>query len=391
MGPARRNVDGRLEIGVLLPTSGPAADIGASMNAGVQLAAAEINAVGGVLGRPVSVVARDEGANATTAAASLHKLLYDDNVDAVVGPLSSRVALAGIDAVVGAKAVMCSPGATSIALSSYPNGGYFVRTMPSDALQAVALGDEISHTGLPSTAIITSDDDYGRGVASALSKELARQNTTVTAVTPYDPTADDMTSEVRDALSGNPRAIAVIGGPDSGGKVLHDLMALGVSPARTPIFVSDGMRSPGLFGTVQADHPESVAGIQGTSPAVQPDGEAWFGRDFDAFAPGTANVYAGYAYDCVNLIALASQIAGTDDAGVYRTRLAPATRIGISCRNFGECLGPVDAGLRIDLEGATGQMWLLDNGDRRYGAYDVFHFAPDGKDQTVRQTEAITS
>jgi branched-chain amino acid transport system substrate-binding protein len=166
---------------------------------------------------------------------------------------------------------------------------------------------------------------------------------------------------------------------------------LGVSPAHTPIFVSDGMRDPNLFNTVHPDHPESVAGIQGTSPAVTPDGETSFTRALGAFAPGTTNLYAGYAYDCLNLIALASQIAGTDDASVFKSRLTPATRNGISCQNFAECLGPVADGLRIALDGATGPMWLLDNGDRRYGVYDVFQFGPDGRDQTLRQTEAVAS
>jgi branched-chain amino acid transport system substrate-binding protein len=359
------------------------------MKTGLDLAVDEVNAAGGVLGRPVELVAEDEGTNASIAATSLNKLLFEDNVDAVIGPLSSRVALAVMDTVVGAKAVMCSPGATSMALSSYPNSGYFVRTMPSDVLQAVALGDEISHTGLQSTAIITSDDDYGQGLASALSKELTGQNNTVTAITRYDPTANDMTNEVTDALRDKPQVIAVIGGSTSGGKVLHDLVAVGVSPAHTPIFVSDGMRDSNLFNTVQPDHPESVAGIQGTSPAVTPESETSFARALGSFAPGSTNLYAGYAYDCLNLIALASQIAGTDDASVFKSRLTPATRNGVSCQNFAECLGPVADGLRIALDGATGPMWLLDNGDRRYGAYDVFQFGSDGRDHTLRQTEAV--
>jgi hypothetical protein len=47
-GPARHNVDGQLKVGVLLPGSGPAADIGVSMKTGVQLAADEVNAAGGL-------------------------------------------------------------------------------------------------------------------------------------------------------------------------------------------------------------------------------------------------------------------------------------------------------------------------------------------------------
>jgi branched-chain amino acid transport system substrate-binding protein len=358
------------------------------MNKAIAMALAEINGAGGVLGKPVTVAAADEGADAATAATALRKLLDDERVDAVIGPLSSRIALAVADTAAGAGAVMCSPGASTTSISLYPGNGFLVRTMPSDALEAVALGQAISRTGLRTTAVIAPDDDYGHTFAGNLRQELVRQENTVTSVTSYDPTASDFTAVVAAAGRANPEAIAVIGPPDPGGKIIAELAAFGLRPPATAIFVSDGMRTANLFDVVQPGHPESVAGIQGTAPAVQPSVGAWFDAAFQSFAPGVANLYGAYAYHCANLIALAAQEAGTDDARTFKDRIAPSTRSGVTCQNFPDCQRLLTDGRRIDLNGASGSMDLLDNGDRRTGWYDIFQFGPDGKDQPVRQVQA---
>jgi hypothetical protein len=47
-------------------------------------------------------------------------------------------------------------------------------------------------------------------------------------------------------------------------------------------------------------------------------------------------------------------------------------------------------GRSIDLNGASGRIELLDNGDASYGTYDVFVFGDDGKDQSIKtKTESL--
>jgi branched-chain amino acid transport system substrate-binding protein len=383
--PPRGNVDGTLEIGVLLPQSGDGAGISESMTKAINMARDEINAAGGVNGRPVTIVAKDEGTDPGTAAAALDDLLTKERVDAIIGPLSSKVALALIDRIVAEGVVTCSPGTTAIALSDYPDDGYFFRTMPSDALQALALATAITQTGVTSTAIIAPDDDYGTGIAQDLSQELNRQANSVTSVTTYDPTATDFSDVVSNALQGHPRSIALIGLPDPGGKIIAQLEQAGAEPPATPIFVTDGMRTSDLFEKVQPGHPESVNGILGTSPAVEPTSASWFTDAYHAYAPGEADLYASYAYDCTNLIALASQAAQTDDPHVFKDQMVPVSRVGVSCHDFADCAQALAEGQNIDLNGASGPIELLEDGDPGYGLFDVFQYGADGKDQRVRQ------
>jgi branched-chain amino acid transport system substrate-binding protein len=259
--------------------------------------------------------------------------------------------------------------------------------MPSDTLEGKVLGEVIAETGRQSTAIITSDDQYGRDLGQQLATTLRQEDTQVTSVTPYDATATDFSGVVSTALDNRPASVAVIGLPDAGGKIIAGLEAAGTSPKS--IFVTDGMRQANLFEQVQPGHPESVTGIQGVSPSTS-SSSSWFNDALSAYAPSAQNLYAAYAYDCANLIALAAQTARTDDPTVFVGEMAPTSRNGLSCHNFPDC-APILADQRnIDLNGASGRIDLLENGDASYGTYDVWTFGDDGKDQTVRtKTESL--
>ena len=380
----RGNVDGQLKIGILLPQTGPGMPIGVSMTAAVQMAVNEINNAGGVNGQPVAVAVADEGSTQEAASKALDDLLTGQKVDAIVGPASSKVALALMDRVVDNRVAMCSPTATSNVLSDYPDKGYFFRTIPSDDLEAKALGEVIADAVGKPTAVVYPDDEYGRRMSQTLADTLKRQDTKITSVTSYDATVTDasyFSGTATSVLQDNPAAVAVVGTPDAGGRIIAALQARAFTPPA--IFVTDGMRVPNLFDKVQPGKPESVAGIQGTSPAPDGIGAAWFTDAFAAGNPEVPDFYAPYAYDCTNLIALAAQAAQSDDATKFIDQVVQTSRAGVDCRNFTECAKDLAEGRNIDLNGASGRIELLPNGDASYGAYDIFKFGPDGKDQSL--------
>jgi branched-chain amino acid transport system substrate-binding protein len=384
----RGNVDGQLKFGVLLPQSGPGQLIGASMTAAVQMAVNQINQAGGVNGSPVALAIADEGGTQEAAAKALDDLLTEQKVDAIVGPASSKVALALLDKIIEAQVATCSPTATSTALSDYQDAGYFFRTIASDDLQAKALGEVIAQTGLKSTAIVFPDDEYGRRVSQSLTATLAREDTTITGATSYDATVSETADNYYPQLAAtiledDPSAVAVIGLPDTGGKIIAALQARG--GATPSIFVTDGMRVPDLFDKVQPGKPESVAGIQGTSPAPGGLGAAWFSEAYAAANSDKDDYYGAYAYDCTNLIALSAQEAKTDDAAMFIAGVVGMSRAGVDCRDFPECAQDLADGRNVDLNGASGRIELLANGDASYGTYDVFEFGSDGKEQSVSQ------
>ena len=91
-----------------------------------------------MLGQPVQLVNASEGTTIDEARAGIDQLL-DNNVDAIIGPASSLVALEVLDELMAAGVVVCSPTATALALNDYPDRDLFFRTVPSDSLSAQAM------------------------------------------------------------------------------------------------------------------------------------------------------------------------------------------------------------------------------------------------------------
>ncbi len=388
----RGNLDGQLTIGSLVPQQGDGAATGVPMAAGISMAVRDINAAGGVNGAPVVLASADEGDSPDTAAVALDQLLAGDRVDGVVGPTTSRNTLAVLDRLVRAKVPVCSPAATAAALSGNPAGAAFVRTIGSDVLEATAVGAVIAQTGRQRVAVLAPDDDYGRGMAEAIQTQLEGEGATVSAVVPYRADDIDLSTVVAAALEGEPEAIAVVGLPEAGGRLLAGLKTAGVVPGEglgeVLVVVTDGLRVPNLFQRVTPGSRDATAGVWGVAPSTVPVEALSFVEAFGAFAPGVAIDYAGFAYDCTVLLALASQLAGSDDPILIAAHLANVSRGGVRCDSYAMCAELLAGGRNIDYAGVTGAVDLTDGGDSDRGFYDVFEFNDDGS-TTVRTRSLV--
>ena len=95
-GSTNANSADPIKIGAVLPFSGGVELYGAQAKLGLDLAAADINAAGGILGRPVEIVYRDDGTRPNIATEAARKIVEEDGVLAVVGPITSQ----NLDAIV---------------------------------------------------------------------------------------------------------------------------------------------------------------------------------------------------------------------------------------------------------------------------------------------------
>ena len=84
-----------IKIGLFGPMSGTNAAVGLSQQEGVMMAVKEINAAGGIEGRPIEVISEDDENDATTAVSVVNKLINNNEVVAVIGSVNSSVTLCG--------------------------------------------------------------------------------------------------------------------------------------------------------------------------------------------------------------------------------------------------------------------------------------------------------
>lgn len=371
----------QLKIGVLLSITGALSQYGPGDTKGAILAVNQINAAGGVLGQPIVLYQEDDQTDPTAAAGATTKLITQDHVNAIVGAQFSGGTIASISIAKTAGVPMISPSATSPALSNLTlTGGYFFRTTPSDALQGVVAGNYLyTNLSYRYVNILARDDSYGRGLAGVVKSQFTALGGHVNNTVIIDPTATDFSTAITTLFSTNPQAIYFVGFPGEALIVMTQWQA-GLSSNtgwNRPWVFSEGLRSQALMDQLrQPAVGVNVTRIKGTAP-VSPFGpleDAFVAQYKAAFFNQTPVQYSDYTYDCVYVLALAAQKAGSVNGtaihNLIRNISAPGGTV-IKPGQWATALSEIAAGHNVDWEGAAGSEDFDANGDVK-GSYEVW-------------------
>jgi branched-chain amino acid transport system substrate-binding protein len=371
--------DGVLRIGVLLPLSGPGAVIGEPMNDAIALAVDEINEGGGVAGSDVELVVADEGDGPVSAARGVEELL-DSDVDAVIGPASSVVALDVLVTLRRERLLTCSPSATGVALDEFPDEGLFFRTVPSDSLQAGAIARAIDLTGRSSVAITYVDDAYGSALTDRLTAQLAGRAVTVEELVPFRVDDADLRDEVERVAESGAQVIALIGDPAAGPRMVSALLE--GTDAAVPIIVNDALRGAPAANVLRELSGGAIARLRGVGLHVKSD-NVQFVEAFEARFPQSSGLLASNALECADLIALAAWSAASTSSPDMAAAMARVSAGGQPCTTFAACVEALEAGRNIDYDGPSGALQLTPAGEVERGTYDLFGFDVDGRERAL--------
>lgn len=158
--------EGDIIIGVLAPLTGPVAVYGTSCNNGIQLAAEEINAAGGINGQRLVLEVIDEKGDVNEALIG-YDTLVSKNIVALIGDVTSKPTIAVAE--IAAEDRMPMITATGTAAEITTKGDNVFRTCFLDPTQGEAMAVfaaqnlEVKKVGV----IYDSSDDYTTGVANA--------------------------------------------------------------------------------------------------------------------------------------------------------------------------------------------------------------------------------
>ena len=388
----RNNIDGALKIGLLMPQSGDLSAIIKSLVTPIDMAVKEINDAGGVNGKPVTTVQRDDGGGSNTevASSSLDSLLSSENIDMVFGPASSTTTLGIIDKIETNKVGECTGSNTSAELSvdGGPAGGYYFRTAPPDSLQGPALAQLILGDEKSKIAILTRNDSYGTGFGESLESALTDGGADVISNDAYDAKASDFKSDVGKVAGKGADPVVVLGFGDDGAKVVKEMIAQNVGPADVQVYTADGMQGSSFYKGVDPANPAVVEGIRGTAPAAAPKGVT---HPFIAeyAKTGLDTIFSPYYYDCTIITALAASAAGSDDPAKIADEVVEVTSGGTKCQTYKKCLDLLKAGTDIDYDGASGPVDLTDKHEPSNGVYDAWEYDAKGAPTNLKDVEQI--
>jgi branched-chain amino acid transport system substrate-binding protein len=317
-----------IKLGVSGPFTGGSAPMGVSMRDGVKLAAAEINAKGGVLGRQLQLVERDDEAKNERGVQVTQELINKEKVAATVGYINTGVALASQRFYQEAKIPVMNNVATGSMVTKqflppdHPNS-YIFRNSANDRLQSAMIVEEaISKRKLTKVAILADSTNYGQLGREDLEAALARKSVKPVAVEKFNIKDVDMTAQLLKAKQAGAQAILTYAiGPElaqiaNGMEKLNwKVPMIGSWTLSMGNFIDnagkngDGAMMPQTF-IQEPNTPKRKAFIDAYLKAYNPAG----GRI-------PSPVSAAQGYDSVYLLAAAIKQAGTTDGVKVREAL----------------------------------------------------------------------
>ena len=208
-----------IKIGVAGPFTGGSSSMGVSMRDGVRLAIDEINKSGGVMGRQLLAVERDDEAKNERGVQIAQELINKEKVTATVGYINTGVALASQRFFQEAKIPVMNNVATgSIITKQFDKepDNYIFRNSAHDSIQAPMIVEEaITRRGFKKVAILADSTNYGQLGRADLETALKLKNVTPVAVEKFNIKDVDMTAQLLKAKEAGAEAVLTYGiGPE---------------------------------------------------------------------------------------------------------------------------------------------------------------------------------
>ncbi|PSL19423.1 ABC transporter substrate-binding protein [Shimia abyssi] len=359
-----------VKLGVIMGFTGPIESLTPAMAAGGEFAMKEVSDSGKLLGGMTVTPVRGDSTcvDAGAATAAAERLITSDGVKGIVGADCSGVTGAILaNVAVPNGVVMISPSATSPALSSAEDNGMFFRTSPSDARQGQVLADVLKEKGITSAAITYTNNDYGKGLADAISAAFQANGGEVTATTAHEDGKADYSAEVAALASAGGDLLIVAGYVDQGGA---GIIRASLDTGAFDMFaLPDGM----IGASLEEAFGDEIEGSVGTVPGAESSDTTAILEGIASDSYDSSGPYIGESYDAAALIMLAMQAAGSSEPGDYAAKImdvanAPGEQIGTG--ELAKGLEILANGGEIDYVGATG-VELIGGGEAAGGYREI--------------------
>ena len=188
-------------IGTHQDLSGPIKGWGVPVANGMKMAAAEINASGGINGRKIRLVVEDSGYDPKKAVLASQKLIERDKIFAMVGPMGSPTVLAAQDILFDAGVLQLFPlTAAEFTFKFDPAKPQerlkFNNLLPYVESTRAALKYMMEWKGFKKPCIMHQDDEYGKNVLDGFNQQLTAMKTQPASITSYKRGASDFSAQI---------------------------------------------------------------------------------------------------------------------------------------------------------------------------------------------------
>lgn len=295
-----------VKIGFNFEETGAVASYGTSEQKGAQLAVDEINAAGGIDGKQIEVVDKDNKSETAEAASVSTNLVTQSKVAAIVGPATSGATAAAVANATQAGVPLISPSATQDGLTKGQDF-LFIGTF-QDSFQGQIISNYVSNKLNAKKVVLYTDNssDYAKGIAKSFRDsfkgEIVADETFVSGDTDFQAALTKIKDKEFDA-------IVLPGYYTEAGKIVNQARGMGIDK---PIIGGDGFNGAEFVQQATAERASNIYFISGFSTTVDVSDKAKaFLEAYRAKYNEDPSTFAALAYDSVYLVANAAKGAKT--------------------------------------------------------------------------------
>lgn len=304
---ASEGADGPITLGMLAPFSGSESAFGEYMQNGAELAIAEINEAGGVLGQQLELVVEDDACDATASVAAANKLVTQGIV-ASVGGYCSGATLPTLPIFDGAGIPMVIPAANSNDLPDAGLPGVFLIN-GTGTQQAQAAVQYAQQEGATTVAVIDDATSYSADLAGAFVEQAEEAGVEVAFEATVTPGENDYASVATQLAQTAPDFVYWTGYYQEGALINRQAADAGYEGV---FMVADGSIDASFAEITGEGYTENVVGTFTQTPDMLTGAENWI-ADYEELAGERPGPYSTQAYDAVRIVAQAMEDAGTTE------------------------------------------------------------------------------
>ena len=317
-----------IKVGAISPNTGDLAAYGEAVSNGIDLAVAEINAAGGVLGRPLEVTHMDDKFDATEGANAFNKLV-SDGVCAIIGSVTSGIT-AGLGTLADAEGMLLlTPTATADTVTEGLKGVF--RACYKDSFQGEVAAKLAVDLGVKKVAVLyASGDTYSSGLYESFKAAAATQGLELVATESSSSTSDiDYTAQLTNIVNSGAELIFAPYYYSSVGPYI-------VPQARAAGFTGYFAGADGWDGTIgKMVEDKSLYNKSYFVNHYAPDDPSEVVQNFvkgytDTYGAESLNALAALAYDSVYMLKQAIETAQTDETAKIIEAMTGMTFSGVT-------------------------------------------------------------
>ncbi len=306
------------KIGCIFSVTGPASFLGDPEKKSAIMLADQINKNGGINGHPVKLVIYDTEGDPTKAVLNINKLIFHDKVLAIIGPSRTPTTLAVIPIVQRAQIPLISCAA-GIKITQ-PVKKWVFKTPQTDAMAVAKIYTYMKENNVKKIAIITVANAFGESGKAQLIKQAPKFGIEIVAQESFGPKDTDMTPQLTKIRATPAEAIVCWGTNPGPAVVAKNMKQLDI---KIPLFQSHGVASP-KFIELAGDAANGIILPTGKILVANdiPDNDPQkpvllkYIKDYESRYKTHVSGFGGYAYDGLNLLAIALKNAGANKAKI---------------------------------------------------------------------------